>query len=113
MKKTWFLDFDGTLVLQKSYLSEEDTILQSTFDLFEAIKNDYIVITTARPQEHKKRIIDFMKKYNLKFDEIICGLPTGPRVLINDKKNDGMKTAYSFNLERDRGIDIKELSNIL
>jgi len=38
------------------------------------------------------------------YDQLVMGLPTGPRVLVNDAKPDGMKTAYAVNLVRDTGI---------
>lgn len=109
-RKTWFLDFDGTLVFQNSHMSDNDQILPSTINFFKKFvkEEDYVVITTARNEkDHKDRIKLFMNENNLKCDLVICGLPTGPRILINDKKNDGTKTAYSFNLDRDQGV--KEL----
>jgi hypothetical protein len=106
-RKTWFLDFDGTLVAQKSHRGDKDQILPGTKDFFSNVvkENDFVIITTAREGgEHKKRIDLFMKAHGLKCDMIICDLPSGPRLVINDKKPDGSKTAYSFNLERDSGI---------
>lgn len=112
-RKTWFLDFDGTLVLQRSYLSDHDEILPSTIEFFRKFINDddYVVITTARDEvTYKQRIISFMKINDLKCDLVVCNIPTGPRVLINDKKNDGTKTAYSFNVIRDKGINLEEIN---
>jgi len=105
--RTWFIDFDGTLVTQKSHMSSQDTILYGTKNFFENIikKEDYVIITTARDCEYKERIEQFFRLHNLKFDLIICNLPTGSRILINDKKTDGVFTAYAYNLERDKGID--------
>jgi hypothetical protein len=112
--KTWFIDFDGTLVLQKSHLSEEDYILPGTLDFFKDIvkENDFVVITTARGEDHKNRIQEFLLKNKIKYNMIICGLPTGPRVVINDKKPDGTLTAYSVNLTRDIGIFTKEMEHL-
>lgn len=113
--KTWFIDFDGTLVLQKSHLSDEDYILPGTKDFFEKVvqQNDVVVITTGRNEkEHKERISNFLTKHGIKFDIIICGITTGKRILINDKKPDGTLTAYSHNLVRDKGIDIESLVGI-
>jgi len=114
MIKTWFLDFDGTLVEHKSYFSKEDKILPQTIDFFKKVikEEDYVIITTARPHSHKERIINFLNKNLLKFNEVICGLPSGPRILINDEKTNGTKTAYSFNLKRDKGISIQEFSEL-
>jgi len=105
-RKTWFLDFDGTIVYQKSYLKDEDYILPTTLDFFnDNIKeNDFVVITTGREEYHKERIKKFMKSFGLKCDIIICGLPTGVRIIINDTKPDGTKTAFSHNVTRDEGI---------
>jgi len=105
-RRTWFLDFDGTIVYQKSYLSSEDHILPSTIDFFSSVikEDDFVVITTGREEAHRDRIISFMSSYGLKCDQILCGLPTGPRIIINDSKPDGTKTAHSLNVNRDEGI---------
>jgi hypothetical protein len=112
-RKTWFLDFDGTLVEQRSYLGDKDHILPSTKDFFSKIikDDDCVVITTAREgKDHKDRISLFMKSHGLKCDMIICDLPSGPRLLINDKKPDGTETARAINLTRDSGINTNDWS---
>lgn len=105
--RTWFIDFDGTLVTQRSHMSETDTILEGTKAFFEDVVDelDHVVITTARTCEDKDRIERFLESHGIRFDLVICGLPTGPRMLVNDKKTDGTLTAFAFNLERDKGID--------
>lgn len=105
---TWFIDFDGSLVLQKSHLSDEDYILPGTKEFFSKVvkENDMVIITTGRnEEEHRDRIAAFLNRHNIKFDRIICGITTGKRILINDKKPNGSLTAYSYNLTRDAGID--------
>ena len=108
--KTWFIDFDGTLVTQKSHMKDDDFILPTTKDFFEKVvkENDHVIITTARSHDHKDRIEKFLNLNNIKFDLVLCGLPTGSRILINDKKPDGVLTAYAHNLNRDEGINIFE-----
>lgn len=111
MRKTWFIDFDGTLVFQKSHLKDEDYILPGTLEFFEKIvkDDDYVIITTGRSGvEHKDRISNFLNRHRIKYDLIICDLPTGPRIIVNDKKTDGTLTAYSYNLTRDKGIKTEE-----
>ena len=104
--RTWFIDFDGTLVAHKSHMREEDLILDGTLDFFRYVvgKNDHVVITTARGEDHRERVETFLFKNNIRFHMVLCGLPTGPRILVNDLKPCGMQTAYSYNLERDKGI---------
>lgn len=112
-RKTWFIDFDGTLVKHKSHRGDKDHILPNTKDFFTNVvkDNDFVVITTAREgKEHKDRISLFMKAHGFKCDMIICDLPSGPRFVINDKKPDGTETAHSINLTRDSGININDWS---
>jgi len=42
------------------------------------------------------------------YDQLIMGVGRGSRVLINDLKPDGAITAYSVNIERNKGL--KEIS---
>jgi len=104
--RTWFIDFDGTLVAHSSHMRDEDHILEGTKDFFMSFvkENDYVVITTARGEDHKGRVEGFLAKNDIRFDLVLCGLPTGPRILVNDSKPCGTQTAYSYNLERDKGI---------
>lgn len=104
--RTWFIDFDGTLVAHKSHMKDEDLILDGTKDFFRSVvgESDYVVITTARGEDHKQRVEGFLIKNNIRFDLVLCGLPTGSRILVNDAKPCGAQTAYSYNLERDKGI---------
>lgn len=113
--RTWFLDFDGTLVLQKSYLSDMDYIMPETLDFFRnhVREDDRVVITTAREgEEHRDRISRFMSAYGLKCDLIICDLPTGPRIVVNDTKPDGTATAHGVRLKRDAGIKDEDLKHV-
>jgi hydroxymethylpyrimidine pyrophosphatase-like HAD family hydrolase len=104
--KTWFVDFDGTLVTHSSHRSDTDTILNGTKLFFEEVVGelDHVIITTARSCEHRERIERFLKSHGIRFSLIICGLPSGARIVLNDKKPDGSITAYAYNLERDEGI---------
>lgn len=113
-RKTWFIDLDGTLVLQKSHLSDQDYILPNTLDFFKnTIKEeDVVIITTGRSEDQRQRIEDFFKANKMKFDRIICGLPTGLRILVNDNKPDGTITARSINVERDKGITTESINFI-
>lgn len=113
--RTWFIDFDGTLVMQKSHTGDRDYILPETIEFFKNhVRNDdFVVVTTARQsKEHKDRISRFMSAHGLKCDHILCDLPTGPRIVINDTKPSGAETAYSVKLKRDSGIKDKDLKNV-
>jgi hypothetical protein len=69
----------------------------------------YIILTTARPEGVRASTERQLHEAGIFYDQLVMGLPTGPRVLVNDAKPDGMKTAHAVNLVRDTGIyEIKE-----
>ena len=114
LPKTWILDLDGTLLKHNGYLLDrEDHLLEGSKDFIDSIpEEDFILILTARTENYKEMTIEFLKKNSIRYDDIIFGIPTGERILINDDKPGGLKTAYSINLKRDEGISL-ETENIL
>jgi hydroxymethylpyrimidine pyrophosphatase-like HAD family hydrolase len=107
LNKTWFIDLDGTIVKHNGHLNGGDEILPNVKSFFKEInKNDYVIITTARSKTYQKETEKFLFDNNIKYNQIIFDLPTGSRILINDKKPDGTKTAYCYNLKRNKGINL-------
>ena len=113
-RKTIFLDVDGTLVKHKGNLhdmvTQEPIVINGTLEkLHEWRKKGYhIVITTARPKSNKELLIKQLNQAGIVFDDILVGLPSGRRVVINDAKPTMFHTAAGITLERDKGIkDIK------
>ena len=70
---------------------------------------DIIIITTAREIKYKKQTINFLKKNNIRFNHILFGLSSGPRILINDKKPDGEIACFCFSPDRNKGIEDIEI----
>lgn len=109
-RKTYFFDIDGTLVFHKDNLSEmirgDMDVLDGTVETLLTLRSNghYIVLTTARPEGVREATVRQLHDAGIFFDQLIMGLPTGPRILVNDKKPDGLHTAHSVNLERDKGI---------
>jgi hypothetical protein len=106
LPKTWLIDIDGTILKHNGYLGEGDAILPHVQNFFDSIpKNDYIILLTAR----KKDVLDgtkaFLLKNGIKFNLILTDIPIGERILINDIKPGGLKTAIAVNLKRDCGPD--------
>ena len=70
-----------------------------------AEKKDKIIITTSRKTKYLKKTILFLKKNNIRYNQIIDNLPYGERILINDiKPKNKLKTSISINLKRDSGL---------
>ncbi len=107
LPKTWFFDIDGTLFKHNGYKIDNDEILSGVKDFFQKYINpdDYVIITTSRLEEEKSNLEKLLSDNGIRFNIIICNLPFGERILFNDKKPSGLKTAYSFNLERNKGLE--------
>ena len=106
--KLWILDIDGVIFTHNSYLEGKDKIVPGFIDFYRQIKKeDYMIIISAR----KKKYIDItkssLKKNHIRFNNIIFEVPTGERVIINDKKPDGTKTCFVFNINRNNFPEIK------
>ncbi|MBU3603372.1 hypothetical protein [Polynucleobacter sp. AP-Kaivos-20-H2] len=102
---TWLIDLDGTILKHNGHLNGQDELLPGVKDFFENIPTeDYIILLTARSEEYKNITIQFLNKMGIRYDKAIFNLPKGERILINDRKPAGLKTAIAVNLERNLGI---------
>ncbi len=108
LPKTWIFDVDGTIVRHNGYLTEKgDELLPGVRDFFAQIPdNDMIILLTARKREFVSKLREFLKGQGIKFDYILSDIPQGERILINDVKPSGLKTALSVNKVRDAPLDI-------
>ena len=112
--KTFFIDIDGVI------LKQGDNWPLKTYDqrAFEAIPGSVkiinelftaghtIVLTTARAEPYRTATEYQLQRIALQYDTLLMGLPTGQRVLINDRKpEENIDTAIAINLDRDAGLD--------
>lgn len=109
LPKTWLIDIDGVVFEHNGHLKLSGDILNKNVkELFLQISDeDVVIFLTSRGIEYKEETICALKKNGLKFDHIIFALPKGERVLVNDIKPDGLKTAIAINTKRN------ELNQIL
>ena len=106
LPKTWLLDVDGTIVKHNGHLNGGDELLEGVTEFFQNIPpKDKIILLTSREHKYRQDLIDFLNRHKLRFDELICGLPMGERILINDRKNSGLQTAYAINKKRDEPLE--------
>ena len=109
-RKTILMDIDGTIFYHKDNLyhmaKDVPVLLDGTIEkLLEwRAKEYYIVLTTARPEGCRSATVEQLKNAGVFYDQLVMGLPAGPRVLINDIKPDGTLTAEGINLVRNEGI---------
>ena len=110
-KVTIFCDIDGTLVHhQNPSITSTDThkmlLLPDTLEkLIEWEKKGYyIVLTTARKESMRKVTQKQLTEVGIFYDQLIMGISSGRRYLINDDKPDGTKTSFAINLPRNKGL---------
>lgn len=72
-----------------------------------------IIFITSRKIEEKVNLEQFLIKNDLRFNYIIFNAPMGERILINDTKPSGLKTAYALNKTRNASLTTKIIINNL
>jgi len=102
LSKVWLIDLDGTVVKHNGYLNGKEEFLPGAKEFLTSIStSDTIIFLTSRKEKFKEDTIKFLKDNGIKFDFIIFNLPEGERILINDIKPGGLKTAICVNVVRD------------
>mgnify|MGYP000956416260 CR=1 FL=1 len=101
---TWILDLDGTIVKHNGYLIYgHDVFLEGAEEFLRSIpETDMIIFLTSRTDNERELTERFLKENNIRYDNIIFNAPYGERILINDMKPSGLKTAYAINTNRDQ-----------
>jgi hydroxymethylpyrimidine pyrophosphatase-like HAD family hydrolase len=101
-----FIDLDGTLVKHNYNPSQyPENYLSGTLQYLIKNKDKAIILTTSRRYAHIKKIIDFLTINGILIHNVLCDLPTGKRILINDHKSDSEEKAIAINVIRDIGIE--------
>jgi hypothetical protein len=114
-RKTIFCDIDGTIFWHHDDLYSIVTFVPKLLPgvinkILEWRQKDYyIVLTTARPEGCRSITQKQLDRHGIFYDQLIMGLPVGPRVIINDKKPDGMITADSVCVDRNIGLESVEV----
>ena len=117
--KSWFIDIDGSIIKHmgdadieklikekkgRSHLYEK-AIPKSVEFINNLPEEDIIILTTARNPNVKEHTLKMLKRFNVRYNDIIFDLNPGPRYLINDIYN-GHNTAFCVNVERNHGIKL-------
>lgn len=104
LNKTWIFDLDGTIVEHNGYLKYgEDRLLDNIKGFLDELPSeDYVLILSARSSAYKDLTLKFLSDNKIRYDKIMFDMPAGERIVINDLKPNGLKCAYSINIERDK-----------
>lgn len=99
--KLWILDVDGVVFVHNGYLNGDDVLVPGFMDFYETIpETDQVLFVSARDEKYKIMTEKKLRDNNIRFTHVICGVPKGERILINDKKPDSSITAFAINTER-------------
>ena len=102
LPKTWIFDLDGTLLKHNGYKADgSDTLLPGVSEYLKTIpKTDFILLLTSRTEEYRKETINFLDNNEIRYDEILFGVPLGERIVVNDQKPSGIDMAVAVNIKR-------------
>lgn len=112
--KTIFCDIDGTLVTHmggchKQIINKsEATLLPNTIEAIQLWdKLGYkVILTSGRKESTRKMTEEQLNNLGISYDELILGIGNGDRIIINDRKDNGIKnTCYAINTVRNKGIN--------
>lgn len=109
LPKTWLIDIDGTIVKHNGYKDNgRDTLLNGVSEFFASLpKGDKVILLTARESSQIASLKDFLARHKIRFDTLISDLPFGERILVNDTKPSGLKTAFAINKKRDEDFCVE------
>lgn len=108
LPKTWLIDIDGTLVRHNGYLHGKDELLGGVREFFASLpKDDIVILLTARRAQDLPALREFLAQNGVHYNQILTDLPIGERILLNDTKPSGLKTAYAVNKARDAALTLE------
>ena len=113
---TIFCDIDGTLIRHQDRpdYSRLPELLPGSIEKLRAwMDQGYrIVLCTARPAKDKSRLASMLATLKVPYHDLLCGLSSGARILVNDRKPHAIFAAQALSLEiaRNAGIAALEIS---
>ena len=116
---TIFCDIDGVLIRHKNHStseSKDNEFLSGISTLRKLSKQNHrVILTTARSKKFKPSLESLLTENKVPYDEIVMGLPSGPRILINDRKpkKPFSRQSNSFEVFRNEGLSSLSLDKII
>ncbi|WP_431312612.1 hypothetical protein [Psychromonas marina] len=108
---TLFCDVDGVLLKNGSKFAKNGWRTEGitkNLEKIAALQNEgylYLVLTSSRPESEEAYTIEELKKYGVRTDRCLFGLPHTRRYLVNDySPTNPYPSAVSINIERDSDI---------
>ncbi len=110
--KTIFCDIDGIIVEHTGNMTQQmehtPTLLPGAKDKFVEWERagHKIILTTGRRESLRPITEKMLTELGIFYDQLVMGLPRGPRIVINDMKPDSpIQTAIGICLPRNKGLE--------
>ena len=116
---TIFCDIDGVLFTHRDHsnCNEQDNVTLSGYQNLQRLKKQghKIVLTTARSEKYRRNLQTLLYKKGIAYDQLVMGLASGPRILINDRKPSMpfTKQATSWEVMRNSGLGDFDVQDIV
>jgi len=124
-RKTVVCDIDGTLlkhghsatgILTREFDPELLANVKEAFDYWD-LTGACIILTTGRRESCRSHTEWELEHCGLTWDHLIMGVGSGPRLLINDTREEDETgpyetKAFAYNVERDKGFDLETLNEL-
>jgi ribonucleotide monophosphatase NagD (HAD superfamily) len=112
---TAFIDVDGVLFRHKEkgaslqWTGDHDPI-PGSIDLLDEMERRgwHVVLTTARPESNRPVLERELREAGLIYHQLVMGVTSGVRVIVNDAKPGGAQSAVAVTTERNALPDAKE-----
>lgn len=108
--KTIICDIDGTILKHHGNLTKQFTtppeLLPGTIEKLNEWdrKGHQIILLTGRKESMRKMTEEQLANLGIFYDKLVMGVTSGERILINDEKPTGEKTAFAVSIKRNLGI---------
>jgi len=107
--KTIFCDIDGTLLFHNvNTINKAGVLLPGAKEATQTwMRKGYrIILTTGRPESHRKPTEQALISHNIQYHQLVMGLGRGQRVIINDMKPGAEDpSALAICVKRDEGLE--------
>jgi len=105
---TWVLDLDGTILRHNGYLGPNgDSLLEGAAEFMSSIPpDDLVIFVTSRPSTLREMTETFLVRHRIRYNHLVFDAPYGERILINDHKPSGLRTAIAIDHTRDAAFDV-------
>lgn len=107
--KSYFIDIDGVVFMHwgkgASLQWSCHELLKNVVEFIDKLeaRGDQIILITARKECTRTELESKLRSMGIYWDQLIMGITSGERIIVNDKKPNGEPSCKAIELERNQG----------